>query len=335
MKNLIAILSLLLGTLLNAKTVYFVHIGGLDSSKYFYDYTFYRDEVSKPFVLLREAIEKAGYEVKLTHECAGLTDVAAIVSINDVGRALLMNVSRYPKQKCFLLVMEPPIVVPQLHEARIDNYFGKIFNLFDDPVDNRKHFKFYYPQPRLKMIENVPDFSQKKLCTMINCNKDFGGAKSLYPERRKVISFFTNSGEEFDLYGYGWEGYSAWRGTVPAKWETLKNYKFCFCYENLTNQRGYITEKIFDSMVAGCVPIYLGAVNVTDYIPKECFIDRRDFCSEEDLCVFMKNMDRATYESYLVAIRKFFESPKAQVFSSEHFVKLILDSILEANKEGR
>ena len=40
---------------------------------------------------------------------------------------------------------------------------------------------------------------------------------------------------------------------------------------------GYITEKIFDSFAAWCVPVYWGASNVTDYIPEGCFIDRRKF----------------------------------------------------------
>jgi len=314
-----------------SKTVYIVHIGGLDSSKYFYDYTFYRDEVTKPFVMLREAIERAGFDVKFTYDASNLMDVAAIISINDVSAPLLNNLRNYPLEKCFLLVMEPPIVLPDLHAEWVRYYFNQIFTLFDDPIDNQKYFKLYFPQPRLQMIENVPDFSQKKLCAMINGNKSFGEERSLYPERRKVIYYFTDHCSEFDLYGPDWHGYSAWRGYTPGKWETLKNYKFNFCYENFTNQNGYISEKIFDAMVAGCVPIYWGANNITDYIPGECFIDRRNFSSEAQLHEYMNNMDRATYETYIQAIRAFFENPKAQYFSSDYFVKSMLDTILKVN----
>lgn len=31
--------------------------------------------------------------------------------------------------------------------------------------------------------------------------------------------------------------------------------------------KDYVTEKVYDGLVAGCVPIYLGAPNVADYIP--------------------------------------------------------------------
>jgi hypothetical protein len=57
----------------------------------------------------------------------------------------------------------------------------------------------------------------------------------------------------------------------------LEKYKFSICYENARDTPGYITEKIFDCFFAGCVPIYWGANNITDHIPKECFIDKRDF----------------------------------------------------------
>jgi hypothetical protein len=31
--------------------------------------------------------------------------------------------------------------------------------------------------------------------------------------------------------------------------------------------RDYVTEKVYDGLMAGCVPIYLGAPNIDDYIP--------------------------------------------------------------------
>lgn len=39
----------------------------------------------------------------------------------------------------------------------------------------------------------------------------------------------------------------------------LENYKFNICPEN-TNQENYTTEKLFESVAAGCIPIYWGSV---------------------------------------------------------------------------
>ena len=40
--------------------------------------------------------------------------------------------------------------------------------------------------------------------------------------------------------------------------ENLANYRFNLCPENSLGE-GYITEKIFDSIRSGCIPIYWGA----------------------------------------------------------------------------
>ncbi len=40
----------------------------------------------------------------------------------------------------------------------------------------------------------------------------------------------------------------------------LKNYKFNLCPEN-SNSDGYVTEKIFEAIAAGCIPVYWGSNN--------------------------------------------------------------------------
>lgn len=44
------------------------------------------------------------------------------------------------------------------------------------------------------------------------------------------------------------------------KKEYLKNYRFNICPEN-SDQKGYVTEKIFEAIDSGCIPIYWGASN--------------------------------------------------------------------------
>jgi len=44
------------------------------------------------------------------------------------------------------------------------------------------------------------------------------------------------------------------------KIETISNYKFCICAENVEYD-GYVTEKIIDCFIAGTIPIYFGTSN--------------------------------------------------------------------------
>ena len=69
---------------------------------------------------------------------------------------------------------------------------------------------------------------------------------------------------------------------IDRKIDVLKKYRFCICYENIKDVSGYVTEKIFDAFWAGCIPVYLGADNISDHVPKNCFISRRDFGSDEE-----------------------------------------------------
>ena len=96
----------------------------------------------------------------------------------------------------------------------------------------------------------------------------------------------------------------------------------------MKNSRGYITEKIFDCFVAGCVPIYLGAPNIEWYIPKACFIDRNDFESDAALYHFLKNMTEKDYQIYIDHIQRYLMSSKAFLFSTEYFIDTVVRHII-------
>ncbi|GMJ05600.1 fucosyltransferase 11 [Hibiscus trionum] len=50
------------------------------------------------------------------------------------------------------------------------------------------------------------------------------------------------------------------------KVETLKHYKFSLAFEN-SNEEDYVSEKFFQSLVAGSVPVVVGAPNIEDFSP--------------------------------------------------------------------
>ncbi|MBR8465928.1 hypothetical protein KDE13_06135 [Campylobacter sp. faydin G-140] len=57
------------------------------------------------------------------------------------------------------------------------------------------------------------------------------------------------------------------------KIEYLKQFKFNICPENSDN-KGYVTEKIFESIMAGCIPLYWGGGGYieNDILNQKCFI---------------------------------------------------------------
>lgn len=260
----------------------------------------------------------------------------------------LKNIS---KDKYYLLILESPHVDIGLVDTRNHKYFRKIFTWNDDMIDNIKYFKVNYAYDIPKSIPK--QFNGKKLCCVIAGNKSANHSDELYTKRVEFIRWFEkNHIDEFDLYGTKWDQYRfghsfigkvlnkikplrkknlfpSYKGMVDSKFDTMKNYKFSICYENIKDQSGYITEKIFDSFFAGCIPIYWGAKNITTHIPKECFIDKREFNSFEEIYDFIKNMDEKTYMNYLDAIEEFLNSSKADQFRAEVFADTIVGEIVK------
>lgn len=167
--------------------------------------------------------------------------------------------------------------------------------------------------------------------------------------------FLENKPEELDLFGQGWDynffeleffgeflqrfnrkflkikskTYSKiYKGSIDSKINTLGSYKFNVCFENSKSDNGYITEKIMDSFNFGCVPVYLGCSNLSDYIPIGTFIDYRLFNSPEELYGFLKGISDKEYLNYQEKIYNFLNSTKSKIFSAEYFGELISNSIV-------
>ena len=180
------------------------------------------------------------------------------------------------------------------------------------------------------MRDDVPSFEEKKLCTLVSTNAPLKKPNCLYDKRKKAIEFFESIGEDsFEFYGRNWapQKYKSYHGAIEDNIGIIKNYRFSICYKNTCNIEGYVTEKIFDCFAAGNVPIYWGASNIEEYIPKDCFIDRRQFSSLEDLYAFIKNMSKAEYDTYISNIKAFLLSKEAELFSLEKFTEIFTDAV--------
>ncbi|MCI0382057.1 MAG: glycosyltransferase family 10 [Chlamydiae bacterium] len=237
---------------------------------------------------------------------------------------------RIPKEKFLLFMWEPPIILSRMYRSP-NRFCSKIYTWNDALVDNKTFFKLYYPELQ-PMRKNLIPFEKRRLSTLVASNFTSKKSNELYSERKKVVEFFEKKeGEDFHFFGRGWDAtlFKNYKGAIQNKEEVISHFRFCFCYENSKELKGYITEKIFDCFAAGVVPIYLGAPNIEEYIPKSCFISPKDFENLDELYKFLKNMPRETYEAYLAAIQKFLESKSAQNFSKKNFLKIFCSAVIE------
>ena len=240
----------------------------------------------------------------------------------------LATLNHIPSEKLILFLWEPPAVLPQNYNPFHHKRFSKVYTWDDSLVDNEKYFKYYYTNYK-PMIAERPDFASKKLSTLISAHKYSTHPDELYGERRKVILFFEQlDTDDFDLFGRWWPTtLKTYKGAIESKLDHLKHYKFCFSYENIKNIPGYVTEKMFDCFEAGVVPIYWGASNIEEYVPKNCYISREDFSDQAELYSFIKNMSEEQHSEYITHIQRYLESEKAQLFSIDHFITIFMNLI--------
>ncbi|SFQ46708.1 glycosyltransferase family 10 domain-containing protein [Hymenobacter arizonensis] len=118
-------------------------------------------------------------------------------------------------------------------------------------------------------------------------------------------------------------------GPVPPldKLKVIRSFRFVICYEN-TRAMGYISEKIFDCIFAGCVPVYLGEPDIQSFVPAECFIDRRKFATDASLADFLTQMPYSEYAKYIHAMHSFTVGLERQKFGSSANANRIVKVIL-------
>lgn len=326
-------LFVLLPTLNYAGTVYIVpsYLGLTDESSFSTDG---RDGCNLPMIALRNAIIKKGHKFTFltTNNIHALDKDCWFFGLDvPLDQAIIKVINNHSKKRSILIIGEPPSVAPQNYQPRLHKHFKKAFTYFDELIDNKHYFKFYYPQPFLYMIDDIVPFEQKKLCTMIVGEHYSSHPDELYTARRNIISFFERMHPlDFDFYGWGWNAHNhpCYKGTVAHKLPYLKNYKFAICYENMRSI-SYMTEKIFDVMHAGCVPIYCGPREIAKYIPQRAYILRDDFASDEELYNYLSSMTEDEYNTYLRAAQEFYNSPAAKNFSIDHFVTTIINALFD------
>jgi hypothetical protein len=116
-----------------------------------------------------------------------------------------------------------------------------------------------------------------------------------------------------DVYGQGW----------PTNWSPARNkeaqdstdiflekiseltkYRFSICFEN-TWAPYYVTEKIWHSIAAGCLPIYYAGKAHTIYqeFEQDSFVDYADFEHPSQLFTFIENMPDVEFERRISVCR--------------------------------
>jgi len=219
--------------------------------------------------------------------------------------------------------------------------------------------------PQRLEFESFPSYMDRDIFScLINANKAFREQieGDLYLERLKTIRWYErNAPDSFQLFGMGWQKptpayglsgrskrsiaslrtklfghkpFPSYRGEVCDKNSVLGCSKFSYCYENTLGPDNYITEKIFDSFLSGCVPVYWGPENVLEHIPADCFIDRNAFKDTAAVHHRLLSITPEEYSAYQDKIKSYLKSDAAKRFDAREFVLNIVQQISQDFKRS-
>eukprot|EP01133_Synstelium_polycarpum_P004397 gene4397-5146_t len=87
--------------------------------------------------------------------------------------------------------------------------------------------------------------------------------------------------------------------SMSIKERILSKYMFSFAFEN-NNKTDYVSEKVYTSLLSGSLPLYMGAPNIDEYVPRNSIIKTDSFKSASDLAKYLKYLmgNETAYNEY-------------------------------------
>ncbi len=189
--------------------------------------------------------------------------------------------SKKTNTKYILIRSEPSIILPWCYSKK---YCAQFDLIIDVGKPQKLGLNVVHQPQNISIIYKNKNREENRL-VIVNSNLLSFRSGELYSLRRAAIINF----DFIDLYGHGWdislsskikntsiESYRVvkyptklslrgiklyfrnikWsRGAIENKFEVLSNYKYTLVIENT---KGYLSEKLFDALVSGCIPIYVG-----------------------------------------------------------------------------
>eukprot|EP00899_Mesostigma_viride_P016159 jgi/Mesvir1/24544/Mv21882-RA.1 len=199
------------------------------------------------------------------------------------------------------LCPEPASFYPQLASPDFMNHFDielsyratthivpDFIPTYDLNYDPAKMFRPPLPTP-------------EKINAVVYMNSNCGG------RRNRLVQNMMAAGIKVDSYG-GCLTNSRMDAALmalpkfDAKIELFRRYRFCIASEN-SEIVDYFSEKLPGSLQAGCLPIYLGAPNIQDFLPvpaRQMMLHVLDFKTEDELFAEIQRLsaDDNAYDRY-------------------------------------
>ncbi len=178
-----------------------------------------------------------------------------------------------PKERTIYLLREPPLEkVVESNKANYEaakEYCGYISGPDDFAPTPDYMPAIWYHANSFRELNEMPPPDKVKSCSWITSGID----RTIEHQRR--LAFLKSLGEsevEFDLYGRGLPDWAGGKGSLKNKWYGMAPYYYNLAIENYAANDWYVSEKLWDSLLAWCLPIYYGGTAADKLMPPGSFL---------------------------------------------------------------
>lgn len=178
-----------------------------------------------------------------------------------------------PKERIIYLLREPPL--DEVVERTKYNY--QQAQLYSDYVSGPDRFApvpdympaiWYHSNPFRDLNDREPP-AKDRFCSWITSGIN---RSENHRQRLDFLKLLREGGLTFDLYGRNLPPGSNPTGQLNNKWYGMAPYYYNLAIENYADNDLYVSEKLWDSLLAWCLPIYYGGPAADKLLPPGSFL---------------------------------------------------------------
>jgi len=230
---------------------------------------------------------------RLTTDRARLAEADAVVfHLPDWRSRSLSDMPKYPGQQWVLWSMESSVNYPRLADPAFRRHFDIVIG-YEREAEIWTPYMPPIEQWRAVLGAPLPAKTEAAPLVMFQ-------SAPLDRSGRNAFSQAMMNLMPVDSYGRIQQNRKLLADTGrQSKLDTIARYRFCLSLEN-SRVADYVTEKLYDPLMAGTVPVYRGAPNAAQHAPAHSFIDAEAHAGPEGLMRYLRHlMDTpAEYEAY-------------------------------------
>ncbi|MEA5618837.1 glycosyltransferase family 10 [Cronbergia sp. UHCC 0137] len=178
-----------------------------------------------------------------------------------------------PKERIIYLLREPPldeiVSVNTYNYQQAKNCCGYISGPDDFAPTPDYMPAIWYHGNSFRELNEMPPPEKIAPCSWITSGIN---RTANHNQRLNFLESLQSRGIKFDLYGRNLPLWAKTCGQLGNKWHGMAPYYYNLAIENYADNSWYVSEKLWDSLLAWCLPIYYGGTAADKLLPPGSFL---------------------------------------------------------------